>query len=94
VHLSAQGSSDPDGNALSYEWFYYPEAGTFSVQTGRTGAPIEIQNATSPQASFIVPKNAFKAGTLHVILAVTDNGSPVLTRYRRVIITVVGEVEG
>ena len=94
VQLSAQGSSDPDGNALSYEWFYYPEAGTFSVQTGRTGAPIEIQNATSPQASFIVPKNAFKAGTLHVVLAVTDNGTPALTRYRRVIINVVGEVEG
>jgi hypothetical protein len=25
VNLSAAGSSDPDGDALSYEWFYYGE---------------------------------------------------------------------
>jgi len=28
------------------------------------------------------------SGTIHVILAVTDNGTPALTRYQRVIITV------
>jgi hypothetical protein len=28
-------------------------------------------------------------GTLHIILAVTDNGTPRLTRYRRVIVNVV-----
>ena len=28
-------------------------------------------------------------GTMHIILAVTDNGSPRLTRYRRVIIEVI-----
>ena len=31
VNLSAEGSSDPDGDALSYEWFYYAEAGTFAA---------------------------------------------------------------
>jgi len=27
-------------------------------------------------------------GTMHIILAVTDRGSPPLTRYRRVLVTV------
>jgi hypothetical protein len=40
-----------------------------------------------PDAWFIVPKKA-KMGTMHLILAVTDHGTPALTRYKRVIITV------
>jgi hypothetical protein len=88
VTLSAAGSTDPDGDALSYEWFYYGEAGGLSVQSGRTGAPLTIENARASEAWFVVPKNAFRLGTLHVILAVTDDGTPALTRYRRVIVTV------
>ena len=93
VSLSAEGSSDPDGDPLSFHWFYYPEAGAFSVQSGRTGTFIDIQGANTKQASFVVPTNAFKPGTLHVILAVTDQGKPALTRYRRVIINVSGTPE-
>ena len=85
--LSAEGSSDPDGNSLSYIWFYYPEAGTLSVATGHSGAPVAIE-PNQRDASFVVPKNFLKAGTMHIVLAVTDNGTPALTRYRRVIVTV------
>ena len=28
IALDASGSSDPDNNALTFKWFYYPEAGT------------------------------------------------------------------
>ena len=42
---------------------------------------------------FTVPKNAFKAGTIHFILAVTDGGRPALTRYQRVIINVTGPMQ-
>ena len=47
VNLSAEGSSDPDGHALSYEWFYYGEPGTLLLASGRTGAPLTIEDATS-----------------------------------------------
>jgi hypothetical protein len=87
VALSAEGSSDPDGDALSYEWIHYGEAGTLTLASGRTGAPLSIENTKSMQAAFTSPKVA-KPETMHLILAVTDAGTPPLTRYRRVIVTV------
>jgi Cellulose-binding Sde182, nucleoside hydrolase-like domain/Cellulose-binding protein Sde0182, C-terminal domain len=35
VVLDAEGTRDPDGNRLTYTWFYYPEAGT-----GIPGSPV------------------------------------------------------
>lgn len=83
-----EGSTDPDGNALSYQWIYYPEPGTFTISAARTGLPITIESADKQNASFTVPTNFGKAGTLHVILAVTDNGMPPLTRYQRVVVEI------
>ncbi|WP_344912342.1 hypothetical protein [Amphibacillus indicireducens] len=49
----------------------------------------EVDNADQEEAWFIVPtENVFKKGTIHIILAVTDKGTPPLTRYQRVIIDV------
>jgi Protein of unknown function (DUF1593) len=80
VRLSAAGSSDPDGNALSYRWWVYREAGTYD------GAP-KIEGADKAEAALPVPADAANK-TIHVILEVTDDGSPPLTRYRRVIVQV------
>ncbi len=88
VNLSAEGSTDPDGNALSYHWIYYPEPGTFTVANARTGSPLPIENADKINATFTVPTKFGRPGTLHIILAVTDNGTPALTRYQRVIVTI------
>lgn len=66
----------------------YPEAGSFTVATGRSGTPVAIEHAREAEASFVVPTNYFTAGTMHIILAVTDRGAPALTRYRRVIVSV------
>jgi hypothetical protein len=88
IDLSAAGSSDPDGDALSYQWFYYDEAGTFATSSGRSGQPVEIRDSDQPLAWFTVPTQYLHPGTMHVILAVTDHGEPRLTRYQRVIVTV------
>jgi hypothetical protein len=87
VNLSAEGSSDPDGNALSYEWLYYGEPGTLALSNSRTGAPLPIEGARTVNAWFVAPK-VIKPETMHFILAVTDRGTPPLTRYQRVIVTV------
>ncbi|HEX9781519.1 MAG TPA: nucleoside hydrolase-like domain-containing protein [Opitutaceae bacterium] len=89
VDLSAEGTTDPDGDAVSYEWFYYGEAGSFTTANGRTGQPVAVENSNRPQAWFTVPASGvLRNGTMHIILAVTDNGTPRLTRYQRVIVDV------
>ena len=82
VRLSAAGSSDPDGDRLTVRWFVYPEAGTY-------GAAVPVTDADAETATLTVPGDA--AGkTIHVILEVTDSGSPALTRYRRAVVSVGG----
>ena len=91
VDLSAEGTTDPDGDAMSYEWFYYHEAGTFPVSNARSGQPVEIRHYDQPKAWLTVPTSRVMApgtGDMHIILAVTDHGTPRLTRYQRVIVTV------
>ena len=91
VKLSAAGSSDPDGDALSYNWFYYDEAGSFHCSSATSGQPVAIKNFDQSQASLTIPIKRVMppgTGTMHVILAITDHGTPRLTRYRRVIIEV------
>ena len=104
VELDAAKTHDPDesesqnGSAsshLHYSWFLYGEAG--GTETGY--AAVTIDGAQTPKAT-ITPtatcrdpwiKGLVKCpatGTAHIILAVTDNGSPQLTSYRRVILTV------
>jgi len=87
VDLSAAGTSDPDGDNVSFKWFLYGEPGTFAMSTARSGNPLKIHDDNREQAWFIAPKNA-RMGTMHIILAVTDHGTPALTRYKRVIVEV------
>jgi len=82
VTLNAEGSTDPDGDQLTFEWMYYAEPGTYKMKE-----PVQIKNQTSREATLIAPK-VEQPETIHVILKVTDNGKPSLTRYQRVIIVV------
>lgn len=87
IRLSAEGTTDPDGDSLSYRWFCYQEAGTLTMENGRRGEYLRIADADKPQASFLVPATG-REGTLHILVAVTDNGKPALTRYRRIVLNV------
>lgn len=87
VNLSAGASSDPDRDTLSYDWIYYPEPSSIPISNSRTPLALAIQDAAKPNAWFTAPTVA-KPENVHIVLAVTDNGSPRLTRYRRVIVTI------
>jgi Cellulose-binding protein Sde0182, C-terminal domain len=64
--------------------------GEGGIPSGPEGGPREpparviIQDAAAPKAT-VTPR---VAGTAHIILAVVDDGTPALTSYRRVILTI------
>ncbi|HEX6226945.1 MAG TPA: nucleoside hydrolase-like domain-containing protein [Chryseolinea sp.] len=74
-------AKDPDNNSLNYKWWQYEEPGTHKGK-------ISIMNSEKADASFVVPQSARPGSTIHIIFEVTDNGTPGLTRYQRVIATV------
>ncbi|MHC4629250.1 MAG: DUF1593 domain-containing protein, partial [Planctomycetota bacterium] len=78
VKLSAAGSSDPDGDDLTYRWWQYQQAGSYRGN-------VEISGANSKNAEFKAPSVSIPA-TVHIILEVTDNGVPNLTSYRRSVV--------
>jgi len=78
VTMTAAGSSDLDGDSLSYRWWQYTDADSF---TGK----IKIQRANDVEASFTMP-TIENDKSIHVILEVTDSRQPALTRYRRLIV--------
>jgi len=96
VTLDGGQSSDPDGQRLQFHWFHYDEAG---LADGNLAA-LTLSGADTPRVTIRVdaacrplwlPLIPCKGdGISHVILAVTDEGSPRLTSYRRIILHVHG----
>tara|TARA_R110000765_G_scaffold63591_3_gene123505 strand:- start:3454 stop:4875 length:1422 start_codon:yes stop_codon:yes gene_type:complete len=78
--LDALDSTDPDGDNLSFLWFHYPEESSYKEKINLGADNVHIVHATAPKIT--------KKETLHFILKVTDKGSPALSRYKRVIVTV------
>ncbi len=81
IQLSGN-AKDPDGNRVDFKWWHYKEAGTYP-------GTIDIQHAENKSASFTVPADAKPGNTIHIILEGRDNGTPALTRYQRVVVTVI-----
>ena len=75
-------ASDPDGDNLDFSWWQYVEAGTYP-------GDVAIDGANSKDAMVIIPEDAEKGEKIHVILEVKDDGSPSLTSFQRVIITII-----
>jgi hypothetical protein len=74
-------ATDPDGDNLSYLWFNYPEAGSYKK-------PIQINSAENVHNVWVLAPEVEKKETAHFILKVTDKGTPPLSRYKRVIVTI------
>lgn len=95
LQLDATRSADPDGQKLNFTWFHYGEAGA----TGANLAAVTLAGADTSKA-VVTPTAVCRPqwfagvgrcsgiGVAHIILAVTDEGSPKLTSYRRVILNV------
>jgi len=76
VNLAAT-ATDPDGNQLTYKWWEYADADS------ATGM-VTIAHSDSPdQASFVAPDEPGKQ--IQIILEVTDNGTPPLVGYQRIL---------
>jgi hypothetical protein len=96
ITLDASGTHDPDGQTLHYQWFHYAEAGAAdgnlaAIEISGSDGPKATATATAACRPLWLPLIPCKGnGVAHIILAVTDDGSPALTSYRRVIVTVRG----
>lgn len=93
--LDAAGTRDPDGNALRYRWFHYEEAGFVpgvrlaGLAVAGVDGPRAVVTPTAACRPFWLPMGPpCTGGVAHVILAVTDDGTPPLTSYRRVVLNV------
>jgi len=94
VTLDASSSKDPGGHTLHYHWWVYEEAGLAGTQ----GADVTVNGANSPQTQVTIKSPCRPArlpvlpckgeGVAHIILEVTNDGTPRLTSYRRVILQV------
>lgn len=80
VKLAAK-VKDPDGNKISYKWWQYFEVDTYEGK-------LNFANDHASSVSFTVPTDAKAGDTIHVILSATDDGTPALTRYGRVVVEV------
>lgn len=80
IALDAAGTSDPDGDALSYDWQIYREASSLK------GGVLRADGAKAVVDLSDMPVDA--TGDLHVILRVRDSGTPSLAAFRRIVIRV------
>jgi hypothetical protein len=81
VRLSVAGTTDPDGDRLSYNWWQYRDPGSCKGEA-------TLRDADKATAYAQIPTDAKPGETLHFIGEATDSGEPPITRYARVIVTV------
>lgn len=73
-------ATDPDTNEVDLSFWQYFEAGT---------SPEKVSiEPKGKQAIIQIPVTAKSGDTIHIIVEGTDDGTPALTRYQRVILTI------
>ena len=78
-------ATDPDGDALTSDWSVYEEACRYK---GEHAAELDVWAHNELETSFTVPDDAKEGDLFNLVLAVTDDGEPALTRYAQVLVTV------
>ncbi|QEE28936.1 DUF1593 domain-containing protein [Terriglobus albidus] len=80
--VALQGAaSDPDHNSVKVKWWQYKDAGSY-------GGSVRIDSPEALKTNIVIPADAKVGDTIHLILEGTDSGTPALTQYQRVVITV------
>ena len=74
-------TSDPDGNAVTVKWWRWKDVDTYPGE-------LTLSSATSLATTLQVPADAVPGQTIQLVLEATDNGSPSLTHYQRVVVSV------
>jgi hypothetical protein len=80
VHLSAEGSRDQKGRAVTAHWFVYSEAGSLRTD-------VALSSASGLKTSFVAPRVS-DAQTVHVLLEVRGMREPRVSSFRRAIVEV------
>jgi Protein of unknown function (DUF1593) len=73
--------SDPDRDSVTVKWWQHNDAGTYP-------GDITFSAPTALKTTFRVPDDAKPGQTINIVLEATDDGTPQLTRYQRIVVTV------
>ena len=72
--------TDPDGDQLTLKWWQW-KVGTYE-------GTVNVDSPATAKTTFTVPADAQSGQTIHLILEAQDNGTPVLKKYLRTVVTV------
>lgn len=72
--------SDPDGDELTIKWWQF--------KVGSYTGDVAVANPAEAATRFTIPADAKSGDTIHLILEATDHGTPALTHYHRLIVSV------
>ena len=80
--IQLEGSvSDPDGNAVAVRWWRWKDVDTYP-------GDVALPDPDALVTRLRVPDDAQPGQTIQLVFEGTDDGTPALTRYQRVVITV------
>lgn len=80
MEIDASQTFDPENDTMAFRWWAMPESGTYKED-------VEVKDADKAKCQITLPTEA-QGKQIHLICEVTDNGTPALTSYRRIIIEV------
>lgn len=74
-------ASDPDRDRVAVRWRSWPKAGTYAGDVALEGTEGRVTRLT-------VPADARPGDTIHILAEATDSGTPALSRYVHVVVTI------